>query len=550
MYRNIQNQFLTLKNIGATGSVGPIGPAGPMGPTGQTGATGETGTTGDTGPTGATGNTGPQGDIGLTGPTGPSSLNNCSDVLFNPPLLNTQLLTYDQNTAKWTNGNNYNYKFVNPITNQIVDAVPDTIYFSDNSQINIKQNFAGLGARIFVYVLNGNQTQINIYSGVTLNGISGPFYINNPYTYIELVHNNFNEWKTCGDTSQTSAWFVNSAYSVSRLPMYALSDFNISNPLNTQILQYNNVSSKWENVNLPTISGPTGPTGATGSQGITGATGPTGATGSAVFWNFSTVSTNINPAIANTHYIMPLGGSINIAPLSVGERLLITAEGNTITTTFGGTSFIINWLGSGGVSNPVLTLVNTTIELVCRFNTGQTYYDIVRVSQNNDTSVCTLNTTKISAINNINDIPNVNITSPISGQRLVYNGTNWINSYSRDYFPFNSSANLANNQYLFLGSNGQSANIQFSQLVCPKNINITNIYFQVFTAPGGGSRTLTIQINGINTVATATIGGANTSINQTVNINVTQGQLLSLIHTVTATPSASVGLGYLLFNFI
>ena len=40
-----------------------------------------------------------------------------------------------------------------------------------SNPININQNFAGLGARILVYVLNGNQTQINIASGVSLNGI-------------------------------------------------------------------------------------------------------------------------------------------------------------------------------------------------------------------------------------------------------------------------------------------------------------------------------------------------------------------------------------------
>lgn len=52
---------------GATGIQGPTGPTGSTGPTGATGATGIDGPTGPTGPTGATGATGAQ---GITGPTG------------------------------------------------------------------------------------------------------------------------------------------------------------------------------------------------------------------------------------------------------------------------------------------------------------------------------------------------------------------------------------------------------------------------------------------------------------------------------------------------
>lgn len=61
--------------IGPTGPTGPIGPTGPTGPTGAQGVqgvTGPTGPTGSTGATGATGPTGPTGSTGAIGATGPT----------------------------------------------------------------------------------------------------------------------------------------------------------------------------------------------------------------------------------------------------------------------------------------------------------------------------------------------------------------------------------------------------------------------------------------------------------------------------------------------
>ena len=65
-----------------------------------------------------------------------------------------------------------------------------------------------------------------------------------------------------------------------------------------------------------------------------------------------TVSITINPAIKNTHYIMTSGGTLTISPLSVGDHLMITAEVNTITINFTGTSFVTNSILGGGTSNP------------------------------------------------------------------------------------------------------------------------------------------------------------------------------------------------------
>lgn len=64
--------------VGPTGAQGNVGPTGPTGDTGSAGPTGPTGSIGNTGPTGPTGNigavgpTGPTGNTGTTGPTGPT----------------------------------------------------------------------------------------------------------------------------------------------------------------------------------------------------------------------------------------------------------------------------------------------------------------------------------------------------------------------------------------------------------------------------------------------------------------------------------------------
>lgn len=60
-----------LEQSGATGAQGPAGPTGPAGATGPQGPQGDPGPTGATGPAGATGPTGPQGPQGIQGDTGP-----------------------------------------------------------------------------------------------------------------------------------------------------------------------------------------------------------------------------------------------------------------------------------------------------------------------------------------------------------------------------------------------------------------------------------------------------------------------------------------------
>jgi hypothetical protein len=156
------------------------------------------------------------------------------------------------------------------------------------------------------------------------------------------------------------------------------------------------------------------------------------------FTLISTASTTINPAIKNTHYNLIFGGNIQIEPLNVGDRILVTANTNTTKIDFGGVSFVINAFTAGSISNPTFVLKNAVIELVCSFNTGQTYYLISRVYQGPNSN-CTLNGTKISSLDSISDIPNndigllgrVALTTLINKQVLRYDGSNFVNTLLR-----------------------------------------------------------------------------------------------------------------------
>ena len=181
-------------------------------------------------------------------------------------------------------------------------------------------------------------------------------------------------------------------------------DTVITSPSNGQVISYNSGAGQWQNQNVATEY---------------------------PYYNLAYFPTNttINPAIADTFYVLNQGGSVTIAPLNVGDHIMVSTEGNNATVTFSGASFVINTYLGGGTVNPTFSLTYATIELFCIVNSGQTYYQLVRISQNRDVSVCTLNGTKIAAINNINDIPDLNITSPSNNDLLTYNTTSgqWIN---------------------------------------------------------------------------------------------------------------------------
>ena len=238
-------------------------------------------------------------------------------------------------------------------------------------------------------------------------------------------------------------------------------------------------------------TGPAGPTGSNGPQGLQGVTGPTGTVGPLVYYNLDyTFNTSVT-GLSNTYHFLNFGGTVTINPMNPGDHIMIGCGANNVTVNFTGASFIINSYLGGGTSNPTFALLNCVLELICVSNSGQTYYNIVRVTQNQIgiivNSICTLNGVKISAINELNDIPNVNINSPSVDQILSYNGTKWVNTPKHKQFYETVNINTPGTYNV---ESGKHYFITFSGVILNVNL-IQGDYFLVST--GGQISTLQLQ---------------------------------------------------------
>jgi hypothetical protein len=109
---------------------------------------------------------------------------------------------------------------------------------------------------------------------------------------------------------------------------------------------------------------------------------------------------------------------------------------------------------------------------------------------------------------------------------------------------WNSGGYLINNTYLRFGSATATEN-QASILVTNSGTGvIMTLVVKLSSSPGtGNSRTFTIYKNGIATALSVTISNTATQgSNTTDTVNVTQFDTFSLGHTISGTPTASVGI--------
>ena len=301
-----------------------------------------------------------------------------------------------------------------------------------------------------------------------------------------------------------------------------------------------------------------------------------------VVYTFSTAIT----AVPNTYYIPAIGGTVTINPFTVGQHIMITAEANYVTVNFNGSSYITNsYLGGGPPVNPSFSLLNATIELICINTSSGTYYELVRVAQSHiggsTDSVCSLNGVKISALNKLNDIPNVNITTPTNGQVLTYNGTNWINStpssggdlhlsgnvydYNdvlstddsemlisngsgklvyrkmRNRYYFNSGQNISSGVYFKIG-NGISGDVRVCEILISQTTYIKSILAHVSGASGAGfGWTFTVYKNGVSTGLSVSCLGTTVDNKTDGNILYNQYDRLSVRITQVGGASGVVG---------
>lgn len=449
---------------GATGATGLTGLTGMTGNTGMTGLTGNTGMTGMTGMTGATGNTGMTGMIGATGNTGMTGAGVTGATgmtgATGPAGSNVNIYNTDGTIGPSLNRtvtvNTSTLDFLGSVSNNLIS-------FSDIGNINVSTNntdinltTTGLGGVKLQSTGNGyislttNNTDINLSTGLGQTTMQNTQILTGYYLNVASLANN--EYvKTDGSHNLISSNITLSNGNVT--------DVSLTSPSNGQVLEYN--GSQWINSSL------------------------------VLYPYYNTILSyafNIT-AVPNTYYILQNSSTVTINPFNVGDHIMITALGNGITIVFTGTSFIVNSQLAGGTSNPTISMLYCTLELICGFNSGQTYYYITRVSQNHSGSIFTINGTKYSALNSINNIPDVALTSPTNGQVLSYNGTNWINSNNTTTNIYNSDGTLTGTRNLSTGSNTlimgydnySTCSISLEPLFSNVRINATNLIFPVQT---------------------------------------------------------------------
>ena len=451
--------------------------------------------------------------------TGSSVLANSSNLNISG-ISDKQLLSYDLASSKWINASYQIYKNYVLLSNgQSITAVQNTYYDCEgNNNITLPFSYEW-NFRVFINTGDsGSQITVNILAGTRINKINGPITLNSSSGFIEFVNIGQGHYYI---VSQAPTWFYSGTPLITTQTNLANNfDFQVSGPVNGQVLKYN--GSKWINssdsgltsvglsmpsifsvsnspltnngtlsvsfnaqtqhkflagdlsnngtvvfrdidltdiptitnaklqnssfsisnsTNLLTFSASTVNLGSTLTITNNSANqnsfyaGPDGLVGSPTFrsivkndllinnliQNTVYINANVNPAVANTYYNFIFGGTITLNPLQVGQYIKVTADSNGATINLTGGSFILNWSGSGGSMNPTVVLNNATIELTCISISPQIYYNITSIIQHRDTSTATINGTKISAINNLENIPNVSLTGLANGDILSYN---------------------------------------------------------------------------------------------------------------------------------
>jgi hypothetical protein len=346
---------------------------------------GPTGSVGVAGPVGPQGMQGPQGEIG---PQGPSAISSCSDVNLNS-LSTGDILRYNNSNTRWENIN------VLDGSDKIrLSYIPDSLIGAVIYQgvWNASTNTPNLN---IIGPEKGHYYVVSVAGNTNLNGIS-------TWEFRDVAIYNGVQWDRLNATDNITSVFGRTGSITAQEGDYNLNllgDVNINSPTNNQILSYN--GTNWTNINR-----------SAGAYEIV--------------YNFIpgfTVS-----AENNKFYLLGAGGTVNVDNMQPGERFMVSSNANPITIQFGASYFVLNSNFSGGTAGVTCNLTACTVEFYCSDSFGsQRYFHITRVSQNRNNSVFTINGQKYSALNSVNNIPDVSISSPSNGQTLVYNSGVWEN---------------------------------------------------------------------------------------------------------------------------
>jgi len=397
--------------------VGPTGPTGPTGAQGTAGVNGAVGATGPTGPTGATGPTGPTGSTGIQGETGegvlvkgefsdPSLLPDTNDptITVNPGdayVIGDDLWIYSIALNEFVNAGNFRGAGVvaGGTTGQILAKASEINYITewiDNlefiSDLSDVDTSNPVGGEALIW---NAQTQkwINLNSGT----------------------GNFTTSATAPeDAVSGDIWFR----TIDGLAYVYYADVD-----SEQWVQLGGPQGPVGPPGGPTgptgpigapsfVTGPTGPTGPEG--GPTGPTGPIGPTGPAFGEGLADL-TDVTITPPQDDQVLTYSSAINTwynadVPRNINELgdVLIAGQLAEQSLIYDG----VNWV------NDKITLASAS--------------DVVILSPTEDNSLIYssgqwVNQTLAYALN---DLTNVNVAAPTSGDVLRFNGTNWVSETS------------------------------------------------------------------------------------------------------------------------
>lgn len=479
---------------GIQGARGPTGPTGPQGIQGLTGPQGIQGVTGPDGPQGLQGLTGPQGNDGPTGPTGSSyydykSVVSVSGSGVTPTLEYIYIADSCTFTLPTTTSGDIGKRLL--ITSKgsggLSIIIPSGISMEilNNAQSNFTLSLQLQGTLELIVV------NTNVYNCVSINGLWFPSYApGKPVTASMLSLMNVQDCNITSPNNNEVLTYSSGNWINSALP-------TISGPTGpTGAAGTNGI----DGVTGPTgaagangVDGVTGPTGPAGTNGTNGATGPTGPAGSvgptgpgslsisgpiigqllrynpgSSTWNntnmFGTYYNNVGLVIDNltgvpgTIYTCYANSTVSL-PSTVGNMKesdrfkFFNTNAATLTISFPSGTYL--QFQEDYTSGPftITTTTYSTLEIEYYTGSGPLIYNVCSCA---GTWTPSYRTKKFGNYLQINDLSNVTITTPSSGQLLSYNGSAWINS-SLSFNPSISSPSL-NQVIAYNGSSWQNSN--------------------------------------------------------------------------------------------
>lgn len=284
--------------------------------------------------------------------------------------------------------------------------------------------------------------------------------------------------------------------------------------------------------------------GDTISMGVTPANTPAAITMS--MWNMQATASSFQQ-IMGAH-----SSSLNTtAPLYFG----VNSTGTAATTQFASQSDAAMVIAAAGT----LSLLNLTLSGTP--GSGQSYAATLELNGADSALVATVadtNTTNTDATHSINVLPGDVVSLKITPTGtptarspkwcMVFTPTTngeSIFGYGSNAAPSNTAANYE--QPLGVGGAGWASTESSRNNLIPGGFTLKRLYVSAATAPGGSaSYTYTMRASGVNTLLTTTMTGSATTANVNADVDISQGQQMTIgvVPATTPIPPAGVHIGY------